>query len=74
MKNNVEIIKNFIILIFMVFFTTFFISPFYMIFLLTRIPEHLVDKVFIISIGLLHMVIYILYLIKVKREKKNEKL
>ena len=70
--NKGKIIKDFIILIFAVFSITCFLSPFYMMFLLTHLQEEIVDKTFIISVGVIHLIIYLLYFIKVKRDIKNE--
>lgn len=66
-----EMIKDFVIFTFMLFCITFFMTPFYMMVLILHFAEEYVDIIYLISVGVVWLISYILLFIYFKHNKSE---
>lgn len=66
-----EMLKDFLIFTLMLFCITFFVTPFYMMYLLTHFEEIYVNTIYLVSVGVIWLIAYTLLFIYFKH-KKNE--
>lgn len=66
-----EMIKDFVIFTLMLFCITFFMTPFYMMYLLTHLEEIYVDTIFLVSVGIVWLIAYILLFIYFYKNKNE---
>lgn len=66
-----EMIKDFIIFTLMLFCITFFMTPFYMMVLILHFAEEYVDIIYLISVGVVWLISYILLFIYFYKNKNE---
>lgn len=66
-----DMIKDFIIFTLMLFCITFFITPFYMMVLILHFAEIYVDTIYLVSVGVVWLISYILLFIYFKHNKSE---
>lgn len=64
-----DMIKDFIIFTLMLFCITFFMTPFYMMVLILHFAEVYVDTIYLVSVGVVWLISYILLFIYFKHNK-----
>lgn len=66
-----EMLKDFLIFTLMLFCITFFVTPFYMMYLLTHFEEVYVDTIYLVSVGVIWLIAYTLLFIYFKHNKNE---
>lgn len=69
--SKLEMLKDFLIFTLMLFCITFFATPFYMMYLLTHFEEVYVDTIYLVSVGVIWLIAYILLFIYFKHNKNE---